>query len=159
MFIALAFVLERLTPIIDLPTMRITLSFIPIMFCGMLYGPLWGATAYGLADILGWPLMALTPIPLILASRILNGFIYGLILRRENLKIWPHSVINAFLVQIICGMGLTTIGLALFWGVPYLPMLWTRLPQHAILIVLQIVVFPVLIKLRDALRKSGYVSG
>ena len=159
MFIALAFILERLTPIVNLPTMRITLAFIPMMICGMLYGPLWGAAAYGLADILGWPLMAIPPIPLILASRIINGFIFGLILHRENLKMWPHSIINAFSVQIICGMGLTTLGLAQFMGTMYFPMLWTRLPQHAILIVLQIAVFPVLVKLREAIRKSGYVTG
>ena len=63
MLIALAFVLERLTPIVNLPTLRITLSFIPMMCAGMFYGPVWGAVAYGVADVLGWPIMGLTPIP------------------------------------------------------------------------------------------------
>ena len=155
--IALAFVLERLFPIVNAPTLRITLAFIPMMFCGMLFGPIWGAVAFGISDILGWPIMGLTPIPLILLSRIVNGFLFGLILHRENLKMWPHAVFSACLTQIICGMGLTTLGLSLFLGSPYLPFLVTRLPQFAILIALQIAVFPVLIKLRNALRKTGYL--
>jgi len=158
MLIALAFVFERLVPIVNAPTMRITLAFIPMMFCGMLFGPVWAAVAFGIADILGWPIMGLTPHPLILLSRIVNGFIFGLILHREELKIWPHSVINSFSSQIICGMGLTTLGLSHLWGTPYFPLLASRLPQHAIFVVLQIAVFPVLLKLRYALRKAGHIT-
>ena len=158
MLIALAFVLERLFPIVNTPTLRITLAFIPMMCCGMLFGPVWGAVAFGISDILGWPIMGLMPIPLILVARIVNGFLFGLILHRENLKLLPHAVVSAFSTQVICGMGLTTLGLAQFLGSPYFPFLMTRLPQFVILIVLQIVVFPVLIKLRSALRKTGYVT-
>jgi len=156
--IALAYVLERLLPIVNAPTMRITLTFIPMMCCGMFFGPIWGAFAYGISDILGWPIMGLTPIPLILVSRILTGFLYGLILNREDLKFWPHSVASAFSTQIICGAGLATLGLSLFMGTPYIPLLVSRVPQQAVLIALQIAVFPALLKLRDALRKNGFVS-
>ena len=158
MLIALAFVFERLVPIVNLPTLRITLAFVPMMCCGMFFGPIWGAVAFGVADVLGWPLMGLTPIPLILVSRVAEGFLFGLVLHRENLKFWPHSMINAFATQIICGVGLTTLGLSLFFGNPYFPLLWLRLPQHIIYIISQIALFPVLVRLRDTLRKSGFVS-
>ena len=157
MFIALAFVLERLFPIVNAPTLRITLAFIPMMFCGMLFGPVWCAIAFGIADILGWPIMGLAPIPLILVSRIVNGLLFGLILHRENLRFWPHAILSACSVQIICGMGLTTWGLSLFLGSPYVPFLVSRLPQFIILAVLQIAVFPIILKIRDTLRKSGLV--
>ena len=156
--IALAFVLERLVPIINLPDLRITLSFIPMMICGMLFGPIWGAVAFGISDIIGWPIMGQPPIPLILAARIVNGFLFGLILHRENIRLWPHAILSALLVQIICGMGLTTLGLSQLRGVPYQVLLWTRLPQFGIFIALQIAVFPVLIKLRYALRKAGHIT-
>jgi hypothetical protein len=81
-----------------------------------------------------------------------------LILHRENLKLLPHAILCALLVQIICGMGLTTLGLSQLRGVPYQAMLWLRLPQFGIMIALQIIVFPVLLKLRDALRKAGHVT-
>ena len=158
MLIALAFVLERLIPIVNLPTFRITLAFIPMMCCGMLFGPVWGAVAFGVADVLGWPLMGLTPIPLILVSRIAEGFLYGLILHRDKIKLWPHAAITACATQLICGAGLTTLGLSLFLGNPYFPLLWLRLPQHILYIILQIAALPILVRLRDTLRKSGFVS-
>ncbi|MCL2662789.1 MAG: folate family ECF transporter S component [Oscillospiraceae bacterium] len=156
--IALTYVLERLIPIINLPDLRITLSFIPMMICGMLFGPVWGAAAYGIADIIGWPIMGQPPIPLILTARIVNGFLFGFILHRENIKMWPHAILSALLVQIICGMWLTTMGLSQLRGVPYQVLLWMRLPQFGILIALQIIVFPVLLKLRYALIKAGHVT-
>ena len=158
LLISLAYVLERLVPIINLPDLRITLSFIPMMICGMFFGPVWGAVAFGISDIIGWPIMGQPPIPLILAARIVNGFLFGLIFHRENIKLWPHAILSALLVQIICGMGLATLGLSQLRGVPYIIMLWTRMPQFGILIAMQIAFFPVLIKLRDALKKAGHVS-
>ena len=155
MLIAITFVLERLVPVVNVMTLRVSFAFIPMMFCGMLFGPVWGAAAFGVADILGWPIMGLTPIPLILVSRVVQGFLYGLILNREELKFLPHSVANAFSTQIICSMGLTTLGLSQFMGTPYVPLLISRLPQVAIFIVLHIAVFPVFLKLRDALRRTG----
>ena len=158
MLIALAFVLERLVPVVNVMTLRVSFAFVPMMICAMLFGPVWGAASFGIADILGWPIMGLTPIPLILLSRIVQGFLYGLILHRENLKFWPHAVVNAFAVQIICSMGLTTLGLVQLTGTPYIPLLISRLPQVAAFIVMHLAVFPVFLKLRDALQKAGYVQ-
>ena len=158
MFIAMTFVFERFLPIVSLPTMRITLAFIPMMCVGMLFGPIWGALAFGAADILGWPIMGLPPIPLIFISRMTVGFLYGLILRRKDLRIWPHSIINALSTQVIGGMILTTLGLSQLFGTPYFPLLVSRLPQFAILIALHIAVFPILVKFRYALRKTGLAS-
>jgi len=158
LLIALAFVLERQFAIISLPEMRISFSFIPMMVCGMLFGPLWGAVAFGLADILGWTMMIGAPIPLVLVSRIVNGFLFGLFLYHKNIKMWPHSILNSFATQIICAMGLTTYGLHLTFGRPFIPLLVSRMPQVAIFIVLQIAIFPVLLKLRDALHKAGHIN-
>ncbi|MDR2569425.1 MAG: folate family ECF transporter S component [Oscillospiraceae bacterium] len=155
LLIALAFVLERLVPPVNLLTSRISFAFIPMMICGMFFGPVWGAVAFGISDILGWPIMGLTPIPLILVARIVNGFLFGLFLHRENLKFRSHGIFNALTTQIICGMGLTTLGLSHFLGSPYIPLLISRVPQFIIFVVLQIAAFPVLLKLREALRKAG----
>ena len=141
--------------------MRITLSFIPMMACGMFFGPYWAMIAYGITDILGWPIMGLTPIPLVLVSRIVNGFLFGIILHnlhRKELKTYLLGVVNAFVTQIICGMGLTTLGLSMFYGIEYLPLLWSRISQHLIYIALLIVAFPLLLELREALRKSKLIE-
>ena len=156
MLVALTLVFERFVPAVNLPTARVSFAFIPMMLCGMLFGPIWGAAAFGVADFLGWPFMGLMPIPLVLVSRIVNGYIFGLVLHRENLRFWPHAVTCAFATQIICGAGLTTLGLSLHFGAPYIPMLWSRVPQFVIFIMLQTAVFPILVKLRASLRKAGY---
>jgi ECF transporter S component (folate family) len=158
MLIALAFVLERFIPAINLMTIRISFAFVPMMCCGMLFGPVYGAMAYGIADILGWPIMGLTPIPLILLSRIVNGFIFGIVLHREDLKFWPHAALSAVLVQVVCGAGLTTLGLSMTYGSPYLPMLISRIPQFLVFIVLQMAVFPLVAQLKVALIKTGLVK-
>lgn len=158
LLIALTFVLERFVPAVNLPMMRISFAFIPMMICGMIFGPVWGALAFGIADILGWPIMGLAPIPLILASRVVNGLIFGLFLHRENVRFWPHAVLCAFATQIICGAGLTTLGLSLAAGSAYIPTLVPRIPQFAIFIILQIAVFPLIIKLAETLRKAGLVE-
>jgi len=155
MLIAVTFILERLVPVVNVLTMRISFAFLPMMFCGMLFGPVWGAISFGIADILGWPIMGFVPIPLILLSRIVMGFLFGLILYRDDLRFLPHSVLCAFSTQVICGLGLTTLGLAQFYGSPYMPLLISRIPQTVVFIVMQLAVFPVLIMLRDALRNSG----
>jgi len=158
MLIALAFVLERVVPAVDTGFMRISFAFIPMMCVGMLFGPLWGVAASGVADILGWPIMGMIPIPLILLARTVNGFLYGLILHRENIKIWPHAITIALSTQIIGGAILTTLGLVQLFETPFIPLLITRLPQFGIFIALHIAVFPILVKLRYALRKSGLAS-
>ena len=155
MLITLTFILERFVPIVNLPTFRITISFIPVMICGMLYGPFSAAIVYGVSDLIGWPIMGLVPIPLVLVSRIVNGFLFGLFLHKENVKFWPHAVTCAFATQIICGAGLTTFGLAHFFGNPFFPLLISRIPIFITYIVLQMAVFPLMLKLRDSLRKSA----
>ena len=158
MLIALSFVLERLVPPINLPTFRISFAFIPMMCCGMLFGPVWGAAAYGIADILGWPIMGLTPIPLILLSRIISGAIFGFVLYRKDLKFAPHALLSSFSEQIICGAGITTLGLSLSFGQPYVPLLVTRIPQLAVHVALQLAVFPVLVKFKTVLYNTGIVA-
>lgn len=158
LLIALTFVFERLIPPINLPTFRISFAFIPMMCCGMLFGPVWGALAFGIADLLGWPIMGLTPVPLILVSRLVEGFIYGIVLHRENLKFIPFAIITALAVQVVCGAGLTTAGLMQLTGTPYQPLLVSRLPQLAVIFTLQLAVFPVLVRFRGALQKTGILQ-
>ena len=86
----------------------------------------------------------------------LKEAVYGLPeLHREEIKIWPHAVTIALSTQIIGGAILTTLGLAQLFNTPFMPLLITRLPQFGIFIVLHIAVFPILVKFRYALRKSG----
>ena len=52
MLIALQFVLSKFCSI-STDSLRIGFGFVPMVICGMLYGPFWCAAAYAVADILG----------------------------------------------------------------------------------------------------------
>lgn len=155
MLIALTIVVERLCSI-STPYVRIGFAFVPIAMCGLLFGPVWGGVAYGIADLIGAALST-GIFPGITISRICSGVIFGLFLHRKEARFFPNVVCAALTEEIICALGLTTFFLALNSGTPFWGMLVTRLPQACIMTALQMVVFPLLLKLGAVLRKNGLV--
>lgn len=156
MLIALEIVLERFCSI-STATIRIGFAFIPMALCGMLFGPVWGGVAYGIADLIGAAIFT-GIFPGITVARICSGVIYGLFLHRENVKFAPHMLSAALCDQIICTLGITTLVLSVSSGTPFSVMLWTRLPQAVVCAAMEIAVFPLLVKLRQMLKLAGLVE-
>jgi len=157
---ALTIVLERFLSFQTLD-MRIGFAFIPVAFAGMLFGPLWGGVTAGLADVLG---QFIFPSPggslnlLITLSKVIGGVIFGLALHREQIKFFPHVVAASVAEKVICTLGLTTLALSFMYRVPFLAELTTRLPQAGVMLVLQLLILPFLVRLRTALRKAKLVG-
>ena len=157
MLIALEIVLDRFCSITT-PITRIGFAFIPMALCGMLFGPVWAGAAYAIADLLGAALFSYAVFPGITLVRLVAGVLYGLLLHRENIRFFPHLVLTALADQIICTLALMTLVLSLNTGTPYFKLLITRLPQAGILLVLELILFPVLLQLRKALRKARLID-
>ena len=157
MLIALEIVLDRFCSITT-PITRIGFAFIPMALCGMLFGPVWAGAAYGIADLLGAALFSYAVFPGITVVRIVAGVLYGLLLHRENNRFFPHLVLTALADQIVCTLALMTLVLSLNTGTPYFKLLVTRLPQAGILFVMELILFPVLLQLRKALRKARLIA-
>ena len=157
MLIALEIVLDRFCSITT-PITRIGFAFIPMALCGMLFGPVWAGAAYAIADLLGAALFSYAVFPGITLVRLVAGVLYGLLLHRENIRFFPHLVLTALADQIICTLALMTLVLSLNTGTPYFKLLITRLPQAGILLVLELILFPVLLQLRKALRKARLIG-
>ena len=157
MLIALEIVLDRFCSITT-PITRIGFAFIPMALCGMLFGPVWAGAAYAIADLLGAALFSYAVFPGITLVRLVAGVLYGLLLHRENIRFFPHLVLTALADQIICTLALMTLVLSLNTGTPYFKLLVTRLPQAGILLVLELILFPVLLQLRKALRKARLID-
>jgi Protein of unknown function (DUF1393). len=153
MLMALEIVLARFCSI-GTPTIRIGFGFVPMALCGMLFGPLWTGACYGIADLLGAALFSIGVNPLIVIARVCSGIIFGLFLHRENLKFFPIMVLTTLCDQIICSLGITTYALATIYGNTYIAMMIIRLPQVCIMIVVQLVTFPILVQIRTALQKA-----
>ena len=83
MMIALSVVFCR---VLGFPTSgmyRVEIGFLPIAIVAILYGPLWSALSYGLADLIG--AMIFTGVnPLILLCKIVFGFLMGIVFKKRE---------------------------------------------------------------------------
>ncbi len=137
-------------------TIRIGFGFVPIALCGMLFGPISAAVVYCIADMLGALMFYGYVTPGITLSAVLMGVLYGLFLHRENIR-FPHMLGAALSTQLICSLLVTTFALHLAFGQPFTPLLLSRIPQVILTIAAQLVILPVLLQLRRALRKAHLV--
>ena len=128
-----------------------------VLACGMLFGPVWAGAAYAIADLIGAALFSYAVFPGITLVRIVAGVLYGLFLHREELRFFPHMLLAALADQIVCTLALMTLVLSCNTGTPFFKLLVTRLPQAGILLALELILFPVLLQLRRALRKARLI--
>lgn len=124
---------------------KIGFSFVPIMLCGMLFGPLWGGVCAGLGDILAAILIPLGPPHLgITATAVLSGIIYGFIgIAAERLKgNGIYLTLSAALIlteKLVCTLLINSFWISGMTGNPYLVQLAIRIPQAAILILPELI--------------------
>lgn len=138
MILALQIVMTRFLSITT-PIARIGFSFIAVALNAALFGP-WVAGITGiLADLIGMMLFpAGAYFPGFTVTAFLSGFIYGLFLYRENIKI-NHVAIAVILVSLICNLGLNTLWLSMMQGKAWMVLLPPRVAKELILIVVRII--------------------
>lgn len=76
--IAMNIVLSRFVSIPLGPTLRVSISSVPIILCGLWMGPFIGGASGGIADLLGTAISGYAPNPLITLSAVLMGVIPAL---------------------------------------------------------------------------------
>ncbi|MGI6028651.1 MAG: folate family ECF transporter S component [Candidatus Heteroscillospira sp.] len=156
MLIALQLVLSRLCSI-NTDSLRIGFGFVPMAMCGLLFGPVWTAVAYGVADCIGASVFYGSINPGITLSVMVCGFFYGLFLHRENVRFFP-DVVFAAAGSFLCSMLITTGALSLMYGSPFWVQLGIRMPQGIACMIAELVVIPVLVQLSRSLKKHGLVA-
>ena len=132
MMAALSIILERilaLMPASNMMDIRISLSNVPIILCGVLVSPVMGALAGVVSDIVGCFISGYAPFPILTAAPLLIGIIPGLILGKHEkypfLKVMAAITISHLLASFL----VTTYGLCIMRGTYFVPMLITRLPS------------------------------
>lgn len=95
--------------------LRIEIGFLPIALVGALLGPLWGALAYGTADLVG-SLLTTGMNPLILACKVLTGALFGFLPKRrgQTTRQSAFAVLRVVFVMLTVGV---VIDVALMSGV------------------------------------------
>ncbi len=81
--VALAVVFCRLLGFPQEGMWRVEISFLPIAFIAILWGPLWAGAAYGAADLIG-AAMTTGINPFITIEKVLTGVVMGIFFRRRR---------------------------------------------------------------------------
>ena len=96
MMIALAVIFCRYLGFPSTGMWRVEISFFPILIVAILYGPVWSALSYGLADLIG-SLITTGVNPFILLCKIIFGLLMGLVFHgREKIGLPRNILFFAF---------------------------------------------------------------
>lgn len=142
--------------LISIPTPIVTIGFIflPLAMGSMLYGPVWGAAAAALGDIL---IAALSPYgyyPPMTLTAILSGAIYGIFLYQKPANI-KRIILCVVTESLLASVLLQTYWITQLSGKAYMVLLPTRIMQNLItapisVICIRWVAYPVI----DLFRKG-----
>ena len=156
LLIALEIVLSRFLSF-SVWNQKIGLSFICVVLAAALYGPVGGAVVGGLADFIGAILFPIGAyFPGFTFTRILVGIVFGIFLSG---KLYSKAnkivcvVFSVLITQIVGSLLLDTLWISILYGTPFKELMITRLVQCAIMIPLQIVLIPFVLRLSLQLRK------
>lgn len=152
---ALEIVLNRFCSI-NTMGLKIGFSFVPIVVAASLFGPVHAAAVYALADFLGailFPIGQYHPGFTICAA--LMGFVWGIFLHNGSgragfLNILAPSLIN----NLVIGLLVNTAWVAMLYGSKtYAGWFLYRLSEYAVLVPLNLVIAPALLRMCRDLRK------
>ena len=156
MLIAMQFVLSRFCSI-NADSIRIGFGLVPMVVCGVLYGPVWSTLAYVVADVLGGFIIYGGPNPMVTVSYAIMGWGYGFFLNQPNAKVFPHALCAA-LVSLFCTMVVTTWALSMVYTTSFWAQFITRIPQGIFSFAAEMVLIPILMQLSRSLKKHGIVQ-
>lgn len=129
-------------------SIKITLTFIPILIASRLYGPIGGGLVAGLADILQavfQPVGAWFP-PITLTA-VAVGVFFGFVFQKKYSI--ARVIIAAAVSELVLSLFVTPIWLNMLYGTPYTTLLLVRIPQICIMTAIKIIVTPAVFKLLD----------
>ena len=151
LMIALTLILNRVIP--STPVYHLTVDFVPVFIVAVLFGPLWSAATYAIADTIGSIIMPMGPFnPGITFTLFLLGGVFGLVYYKKSSAgkwIWIRSFICAAAAFIIKLFG-TTYFLYLMYGGPngigYFAYVISRIPNCIVFAALVFILLPTLQK-------------
>ena len=173
MLIALEIVLNRFLSI-NTMGLKIGFSFVPIVIGAAMYGPYFAAAIYALADLIGallFPIGTYHPGFSICAA--LMGLIYGFCLYQKPscpekttfgrftghgiIPYFPNVVIPPVVNSLVIGLFINTCWVAMLYGSKtYWGWFFYRLSEYAVLVPLQMILIPILLRLCRELRKIAF---
>ncbi|MBR6807983.1 MAG: folate family ECF transporter S component [Clostridia bacterium] len=164
--VALEVVLNRFCSI-NTMGLKIGFSFVPIVVAASLFGPVHAAVIYALADFLGailFPIGIYHPGFTLCAATM--GVVYGIclhipegegrgVIRRKRVRVFPNVVAAALINNLVFGLVINTFWVSMLYDSKnYLGWFLYRLPEYAVLIPLNIILIPALLRLCRELKRT-----
>lgn len=144
MLLALTIVLSRFLSI-SAYNIKIGFSFIPIVICAYLYGPIYAAGLAGIADFLGAILFPIgTYFPGFTITAMLSAAVFGLFLKNKYTT--TRLIIMVLINQLVNGLVINTMFISVLYGGDYYALMLTRIPQYLIMIPVQFIMVKVILK-------------
>jgi ECF transporter S component (folate family) len=117
LLIALMVTLSRLVSI-ETQFLKISVTFIPQVVMGILFGPFWAGIGGVLADLTGMALFAKSTFFLgFTLNAFIEGAIYGFFFYRKEIT-WKNAILATLSVTLVINLILTPLWLALMYNVP-----------------------------------------
>lgn len=119
---------------------RISFSFIPTTLASTVMGPVLSGVAAAVADIIGFMTKPTGPyFPGFTLNAFLGAFIYGLFFFKKPLTLKRIILANVVVTVLVNSM-MGTYWVHLLYGNPFVPVLMSKLPFQALMLVIKIVV-------------------
>ncbi len=109
--------------------LRLTFENLPILFAGVVYGPLWGGAVAVVADLCSCLFAGQAPVPLITLGALCIGLLAGIVARLLRRTTFPALLLTELAAQLIGSVGLKSAALHIYFGYPLLVLL-PRLPIY-----------------------------
>ena len=165
LLVALEIVFNRILSI-NTQALKIGFAFVPVVLCAVLFGPVHAAIVYALADVIGALMFPLGPLmPGLTLSCALMGAVHGLFLHGflksdsppnyTSVKTWVRIVCPVVINCIALGLFLNTFWLSLIYTKGYIYFFTMRLVEYSVLVPVQLLVIPFIIKLSRRMKKAG----
>jgi len=157
LLIALEIVLTRFLAI-STPITRISLAFIPVAICGMMFGPGWTALASVIADIIGMLLFNTQGSGFhlgITLNAALSGMVYGIFLYNKTSLTHRYCAIPVSINRFIIGLGIQSYWVAGMQGIPYTACVVSRIPSTLLLFAVHVITIPYLVKLVNKILEAN----
>lgn len=117
LLIALMVTLSRLVAI-ENPFIKISVTFIPQVIMGILFGPFWSGIGAVLADLVGMALFSKSAFFIgFTLNAFIEGAIYGFFFYRKEIT-WKNAILATLSVTLIINLFLIPLWLALMYHVP-----------------------------------------
>lgn len=147
--VALSIVCGKYLAINIPPVMRFSFESMPIIFAGIVFGPVAGAIVGVVADLVGCLLVGYETIPLITIGAGLIGLssgVMGVAFRKKDGYGIAQIALSTLLAHAVGSVVVKTLGLAEFYAMPFYALLLWRTLNYAIIGVLEILILYFLLK-------------